>query len=107
MLNQVLERYLTVPYLHAYLDDLLAPGIVLGLCLSFFQQVFPADADFTLGKWMVLAFVIWYALLFELVFPSVDARHFSDPLDVLAYAIGGLIFYKFGNKPYRKSKVKS
>jgi hypothetical protein len=101
-LHQLIELRWSIPFIHAYLDDFLAPSIVLGLALSFFQNIFPADPNFKLSTLMVFGFVLWYALLFEWVFPSYDERHFADLWDVLAYFLGGLLFLKWGNEPLPK-----
>lgn len=93
-----MEHWYSLPFLHSYLDDLLAPGIVLGLVLLFFQRVFPADEQFRLPALWGLYFVLWYALFFELIFPLYDARHYADPWDVVAYATGTLAFYRWGNR---------
>lgn len=105
VLHQLIEFKWSIPIVHAYLDDVLAPMIVLGLCLSFFQNVFPGDPNFRLSKFLVLVFVVWYAILFEWVFPSYDARHYADILDVLAYLVGALVFLKWGNEPRAKIRV--
>lgn len=94
--NQLLERFVAVPYLHAYLDDLLCPAIVLGAALYFFQWLL-ADGDFRFTAWQVGFFWAWYSLLFELIFPLNDPRHFSDPFDLLAYALGCVIYWRWGN----------
>lgn len=94
--NQLLERFVTVPYLHAYLDDLLCPAIVLGAALRFLQWLL-ADGDYRFSWGQIVFFWVWYSLLFEFIFPLNDARHFSDPLDLVAYAVGCLLFWKWGN----------
>lgn len=98
LLNQWLEVYVSLPFIHAYLDDLVAPGIVLGLSLYFFRFVFPGDRSFVLPPRWGLIFVLWYSLLYEVIFPAYDARHYADVWDVLAYAIGTLAFYRWGQK---------
>ena len=97
--NQVLERYHKIPLLYSYLDDLLAPGIVLGFALFFFQKVFPADESFILETKLLVIFVLVYSLLFEFLYPWNDPRHTSDYWDILAYATGTFTFYIWGNRP--------
>lgn len=98
-IHQIVEKWYSIPYVHAYLDDLLAPSIVLGLALFFFQRVFPGDLSYSHSNIFLLIYVIWYSILFEMVFPYFDARHYADPWDVLAYTLGTLIFYRWGNEP--------
>lgn len=104
-LHQIIEKWYSIPLVHAYLDDLLAPIIVLGLSLYFFQFIFPADQTYQHRPIHLLIFVFWYSLLFELVFPFLDARHYADPWDVLAYILGSFLFYFFGNEPFEKKQV--
>lgn len=100
VINQLLERAgIFIPFIHSYLDDFLCPSIVLGFTLSFQQQLTYRAAQYRFAPAHVVAFVLWYFVLFEWVFPSYDDRHFSDPMDLLAYTAGGLLFYFLGNKP--------
>jgi hypothetical protein len=103
--NQVLERFHKIPLLYSYLDDLLAPGIVLGVALFFFQKVFPADPSFVLDGKLLIVFVLLYSLLFEVIFPYTDARHTSDYWDILAYSMGTIIFRFWGNQPLTKKQI--
>ncbi len=100
-IHQIVEYWYSIPLVHAYLDDLLAPGIVLGLALYFFQFYFPGDPSYQHSRQLLILFVFWYAILFEGIFPAIDSRHFADPWDFLAYAVGTMIFKRWGNKPYQ------
>lgn len=102
--NQLLERFYKIPILYSYLDDLMAPGIVLGFALFFFQKVFPADPTYRLDAFMLISFLVLYAILFEVVFPYTDPRHTSDYWDILAYGIGTLAFRIWGNRNSRATK---
>ena len=98
-INQCLEALdYHLPIVHAYLDDVLCPGIVLGFALFVQQQFTFRNPQHLLTRGNILFFVFWYSFLFELLFPILDDRHHADPLDILAYAIGSYLFYKFGNK---------
>lgn len=98
--NQMLEKMgVFIPYLHSYFDDFLCPAIVLGFTLSFQQQLSFRNPGYTFSYWHVIVFVVWYFVLFEGIFPAFDSRHYSDPLDLLAYAAGGILFYNAGNNP--------
>jgi len=103
--NQLLERFYKIPLLYSYLDDLLAPGIVLGFALFFFQKVFPADPSFVLDTKLLIAFVILYSILFEFVFPWTDARHTADYWDIVAYLVGTIIFRFLGNRPTTEKAI--
>lgn len=86
-----------IPWAHAYLDDLLCPGIVLGFALFFQQQFTFRNPGYRFSFGHALFFVGWYSLLFEVLFPIWDQRHFSDPWDVVAYSVGTLFFMRWGN----------
>jgi hypothetical protein len=103
--NQYLEHFYTVPYLHAYLDDILCAPIVLGAALGFFQKLLDSP-EYTLPLGYVIFFGFWYALYFEFIYPSYDLRHHQDFYDLLAYALSCYLFFKFGNKPKVKKVVK-
>lgn len=106
-INQLVEKAgIVIPYVHSYLDDLLAPGIVLGFALAFQQQFTFRSKTYILAKGHVIFFVFWYALLFEVVFPYFDARHHADPLDVVAYTVGGILYFKLGNLKVKKLLLK-
>ncbi len=98
-INQLVEKAgIVIPFVHSYLDDLLAPGIVLGFTLAFQQQLTFRDKSYVFSVWHIVFFVLWYALLFEVVFPYFDQRHHADIWDVLAYSTGGCLYYYLGNK---------
>jgi len=103
--NQLLERFHKIPLLYSYLDDLLAPGIVLGFALFFFQKVFPADPSFVLDIRLLIAFVLVYSILFEFVFPWTDARHTADYWDIVAYSVGTITFHFWGNRPLSEKPI--
>lgn len=101
-LNQLVEKAgIHLPFIHSYLDDLLAPGIVLGFALAFQQQLTFRNSSYRFGWGHALVFVVWYSLLFEVVFPSYDPRHHADIWDVVAYSVGTLVFMKWGNQQSR------
>jgi len=96
--NQFLERAgVKIYFMYSYLDDLLCPSIVLGFTLFFQQQFTYRNNRYKFSTASLIFFWLWYSFLFEYFFPIVDKRHYSDPWDVLMYAIGVLVFYKFGN----------
>tara|TARA_R110002072_G_scaffold64777_6_gene160862 strand:- start:537 stop:923 length:387 start_codon:yes stop_codon:yes gene_type:complete len=96
--NQLVEKIgLGIAILSSYLDDLLCPGIVLGLALFVQQQFTYRNPNFVLPLSSHIIFWIWYSFLFENLLPKIDDRHFSDPWDTLMYAIGTVLFYFLGN----------
>lgn len=97
--NQIVEdQGVLIPFLYSYLDDFLCPFIVLGFTLAFQQQLTYRNPNYTFGIGHLVVFILVYSILFEGVFPKDDNRHFSDAWDILAYSIGGILFYLTGNK---------
>ena len=98
-INQFLERQkVVIAFLHSYLDDFLCPGIVLGLALFIQQQFTFRNLQYRFSKGNMVFFVIWYSVLFELLFPYLDARHHADFWDIAAYTVGTIAFAFLGNK---------
>lgn len=87
-----------IPWVHSYLDDVMCPGIVLGFALFIQQQFTFRHANYQFGWGQTGFFVLWYSLLFEVLFPLWDSRHYSDPWDVLAYSLGAVLFMRYGNR---------
>jgi hypothetical protein len=89
------------PLLRAYLADVLTLPLelTLALCamrrLYFRQPAFVLPTSWIFSTWVVMA--VW----FEGVLPRYDARATADPLDVVAYALGGLVFWRWMNLPDR------
>ena len=98
--NQILEASgIYLPFIHSYLDDFLCPPIVLGFALFIQQQFTYRNRFYVLSAKMIAFFVIWYSLIFEVILPISSEQFHADPWDVLAYTLGGFLFYLKGNKP--------
>ena len=82
-----------------HLADLLTLPLLLTLelwalrRLYFRNPAFVMPASWIFSSWVVVS--IW----FEGLLPRFDATATGDPLDVLAYALGGLIFWRWLNRP--------
>ena len=88
-----------IPYVfvHSYLNDLLAPIIILNLTqfvLSFYQKKY-----YRLSVNQLLFFLVYISLFFEYFLPSISESYIRDAYDVLVYAIGVFIFNIYINKP--------
>jgi hypothetical protein len=96
--NQLLEHNgIFIPYVHAYLDDLVCFPIVLSIGLAAYRVIL-GNAHYVMGHWQVWPAVALYALVFELVLPMHSTIYTADPLDVLAYAIGAAAFMRWINQ---------
>ncbi|WP_228527768.1 magnesium citrate secondary transporter [Pararhodonellum marinum] len=100
---------LFIPYVHAYLDDLLAMPVILGITLQVFRWIHPQKSLFVFTKTQVIVGVIYISLIFEVFLPYLSDRYTRDLWDVLCYFIGAGLFYRFINIPsktiaYSKNK---
>lgn len=97
---------LSLPLLQHYLNDLLCMPLVLTLTL-FLQRSFTfRDPGHVFTKHQVGIAVLYYSVAFELVLPPFLPRYTADPLDVLAYALGGWFFYVFINVDPARSRLR-
>ncbi|AKQ47707.1 hypothetical protein TH63_13165 [Rufibacter radiotolerans] len=91
--------WLSVPrasWVRHYLDDLLCLPLLLTVTLFFMRALFGPAVRFT--NYQVAFAVVYVALAFEVFFPLFLPRYTPDLWDVVLYAIGGFIFYRFLNK---------
>jgi hypothetical protein len=87
----------SVLLLKYYLNDLLCMPLVLTLTL-FLQRTFTfRNPSHVFTKYQVGLAVLYYSLGFEVILPLFMSRYTADPLDVLAYALGGWYFYFYIN----------
>lgn len=97
--NQLLEYWgYYLPYIHAYLDDILCMPVVLSFALVFQRKIVLRQADYTFTIWHIVVAVIYCALVFEWWLPKRSDIYVSDPLDILCYSIGAFIFYYWINR---------
>lgn len=94
-MNQLLEKVfgIFVPWVHEYLDDLLAMPVVLGITLQVFQWIHPKKEKFRFSKIQVAVGWIYFSFLFEFLLPKYSERYTADVWDVFAYGIGAVAFY--------------
>ncbi|WP_375437924.1 hypothetical protein [uncultured Hymenobacter sp.] len=82
-----------------YLADVLALPLELTLILYVMRHWYFRSPGFKLpASWIFSAWLVT-AIWFEGVLPRIDARATADPLDVVAYAVGGLLFWRWLNRP--------
>lgn len=95
--NQLLEKVfgIFIPLMHSYLDDLLCFPIVLTLGLAMYRLFKP---DYRLSLIHMLPVLVVYSIYFEWYLPSVSTTATSDPLDVVMYVIGLVVFGYFINR---------
>ncbi|WP_026463172.1 hypothetical protein [Adhaeribacter aquaticus] len=85
-----------------YLNDMLCLPVVLTLALWLQQNLFPRSCRRRLNGAQVIFTVIYFAVIFEGLLPALSDKYTRDYLDVLAYAVGGMVYYFLLNpKPAR------
>ncbi|MGV3539276.1 MAG: hypothetical protein ACO1OQ_05665 [Rufibacter sp.] len=97
--SHILWRWLDLPrpgWVQVYLDDLLCLPLVLTLTLFAMRFFFGPRVRFSL--YHVLFTVLYFSIAFEYFFPKFLPRYTGDWVDVILYAAGGWIFYRFLNK---------
>lgn len=105
-INQYIEKVagIFIPIYHSYGDDLMAMPVVFGLCLQVMRWWHPDREQLTFSKKQVLLGFVYFSLVFEVLLPLRSVTYTADPLDVLCYLFGTLLFLKFMNKPALQSK---
>lgn len=98
-INQYLEkvRGIFLPFVHAYLDDLLAMPVILGITLQVYRWIHPQRNHFRFTKVQIIVGFAYISILFELLLPIWSSRYVADPVDVLCYALGSIYFYHLIN----------
>lgn len=101
-INQAIERLfeIYIPFIHAYLDDLLAMPVVLGLTLQVFRWIHPLKNRFYFSKIQLLVGWIYFSLLFEVLLPRWSDIYTADLWDVVCYGIGTVIFDRLINRKF-------
>ncbi|AII53542.1 hypothetical protein [Hymenobacter sp. APR13] len=86
--------------LNSHLADVLALPLLLTVALSLMRRLYFRQPAFVLpGSWVVSTWLS-VALVFELLLPRLRPRTYTaDWLDVVAYGLGGLIFWRWLNRP--------
>lgn len=105
--NQYLEKALGiyVPWVHSYLDDLLAMPVILGITLQVFRWIHPSGAMFRFSSMQVAVGVAYISLLFEGLLPLWSEIYVRDLWDVACYAAGAFYFYHLINSHPSKSTL--
>jgi hypothetical protein len=99
-INQYLEKIQNIflPYIHSYLDDLLAMPVILGITLQAFRLIYRNKKHFIFTKLQIFIGTAYISFLFEVLLPRWSGRYTADPWDVLCYALGATYFYFFINR---------
>lgn len=82
-----------------HLADFLALPLELTLALFVLRRWYFRRPGFVLPTSWIFSSGLVFAVWFEGILPHFDARATADPLDVVAYALGGLVFWRWLNRP--------
>jgi len=85
------------PLLGAYLGDLLCLPLMLSAALALHRLLICRTGILPVS-WVVAAWLA-VSVWFEGLLPLWSAQATADPFDVVAYALGGLAFQRWLNKP--------
>jgi len=80
-----------------YVNDFLCMPVVLGYLTLLFRWL-KNDKLFTFSPVFILLITGYYAYYFEYYLPQNNPRYTADSIDILLYAIGGMLFYWFSLK---------
>jgi len=95
LFNQLAEsQQIFLPYIHAYLDDLLCFPIVLTLILFFLRKIYQSP-DYQLSTYQIAFAVLYFVVVFEGLLPHFSEDYTADVWDVVAYTFGAVIFWKW------------
>ncbi len=98
--NQYLEKIqcIFIPFIHSYLDDLLAMPVILGTTLQIFRWIYKNGISYIFTKTQIVIGTAYISFLFEVLLPQWSDRYTADPWDVLCYGLGAVYFYFFINR---------
>ena len=99
LLHQFAQKILAlhIPFIDSYFDPFAAA--VLGLfVLQMEGKYLWKKKQFSFKWYDILVITIVLALVSEQLFPLLSEEFTSDPLDYVAFALGGVYFYYFLNK---------
>ncbi len=86
-------------FLTSYLADFLALPLELTLALWLLRRFYFRNPTFVLPtSWIIGTWVV-FAVWFEGILPHFSTAATADWLDVLAYGVGGLVFWHWLNRP--------
>lgn len=85
------RKEIIIPYVNNYFTDLITVPMYCYLIEYVMNTVlgFQWKPNFQ----FILTSILYLSLLFEVVCPSISTRFTGDILDVVAYAVGGIIYY--------------
>lgn len=93
IVHQFTQEVFNTELLSSYLDDVLIVPIAMGISMVIQRFFILKNQSFSYSKWSVVCVCVFFAIAFEVIIPKFSIHYHSDKFDLLAYALGGLIFY--------------
>ena len=93
LLNALLFKKQTTGCLNdffiCYFDDIICPVLFLPYCNILLRQ---RDIEI-MGFYKVLFWCLIFGLVWEYIGPIINTKSISDPIDLLCYKLGGIIYW--------------
>jgi hypothetical protein len=96
-----------VPFIHAYMDDLICLPVVLNIALFIFRKFIHNSDQYCFPAFFIFTAAAMFSFAFEVLLPSRSATYTADAWDILAYSIGGIFFHLHFNRPALRISVQS
>ena len=102
IINQVFDHTgVYIPFVHAYLDDLLTLPLSGALILFVQRFVTYRNPAYVLPLWQVAFLWAVFSVWFEWYLPAQSDAYVQNGWDVVAYAVGGVLFHRVINRPQK------
>ena len=99
LIHQLLQKILIVNtgVIDAYLDNLLAMPIILTLLQAERYMLSGMHSKSRLNQMELIMSTLYISLSSELLFPILSPTFTADPIDVVAYCCGTLLYWRYGS----------
>lgn len=89
-------------FIQSYLNDLLAPSLLLSLTSVLLSLIY--RVLYVFSKAQMFFFFLYLSFVFELLLPYLSDAYIADKYDVVCYALGTLLFHYFINRKLNELK---
>mgnify|MGYP001300342844 FL=1 len=96
ILNELISNDCKSRFFVYYLNDLLAPIVILTFTSLFLSQFL--KEIYRLSKKQLFFFFVYLSFTFEYFLPHIAQEYTSDKFDVVAYGLGTLLYHNLINK---------
>ena len=96
ILNELVSNDCKSRFIVYYLNDLLAPIVILTFTSLFLSQFL--KEIYRLSKKQLFFFFVYLSFTFEYFLPHIAQEYTRDKFDVVAYGLGTLLYHNLINK---------